>query len=218
MDFLDRTLENFREYLKENTDSKNTVKNYVSDLRIFLIFLDSRHSPITTENFPLFLNNITLSEFENYLSVINPPATLNRRISSVKKFFDYFIEHHPLPPPSTAPPVTLSGITPPIQPVPETTTTPIPTPPPEEKPVPIVSQNSIDIPPVEKTPEPEINNNLLRLLPEEVTENVISEPYHSHPTSTPANFFTAYKIPLICILSFIVGFLATMGLYPIFYP
>ena len=190
MDFLDHTLEDFREYLKENTDSKNTVKNYCSDLRIFLIFLDSRHSPITAENFPLFLNTQTLTDFSQYLSVINPPATLNRRISSVKKFFDYYMEHHPLPAPiSTPPPVTFSS---PISPRP--------------------IAEIID--PV----EPDTNDHLLRLLPEEVTNFNDVPPVKHQVVDTPPRFIKKYSTQIICTISFLVGFIITMAVYPLLYP
>jgi len=213
MDFLDRTLENFREYLKENTDSKNTVKNYVSDLRIFLIFLDSRHSPITAENFPLSLNTQTLSEFESYLSVINPPATLNRRVSSVKKFFDYYLEHHPLPPKVDLPPVTFSS------PLPTSVNSfepPIPTPEPE--PVPEIVTVQPEPSPAIIESAPDSNGNLLRLLPEEITENEKTMSVGHRSPSSPANIFNTYKVGITCTISFLVGFFSTMAIYPILYP
>lgn len=217
MDFLDRTLENFREYLKENTESKNTVKNYVSDLRIFLIFLDSRHSPLNTENFPHLLNSQTLTEFESYLSVINPPATLNRRVSSVKKFFDYYMEHHPLPTSPQTPIVTFSSTTPTHtetsqSPLPDSSqiiNNPVPSPtPPDEMPVPT---NSIN-------PDSATTNNLLRLLPQELTEEINTTAGGQPTAILPSGFLSKYGIYIICTVSFFIGFVSTLALYPILYP
>ena len=62
MNFFDKTLEDYRAYLGNFTESKNTLKNYVSDVRIFLTFLNSRYPPLNIDTISSLLTTHTISE------------------------------------------------------------------------------------------------------------------------------------------------------------
>jgi len=186
MNFFDKTLEDYRTYLGNFTESKNTLKNYVSDVRIFLTFLNSRYPPLNADAISSLLTTQTISEFESYLSIVNPPATLNRRVSSIRKFVDYFLETNPLPQTSSTTPISEA---PEIPPAPE-----------------IITQST--------------NSSLLRLLPEEVTpeETPDSPPPPSSQKKLRPKFSLPKWIPSLLppVISFTLGFLLTLFLYPIF--
>jgi hypothetical protein len=130
-------LQEFKKYISLQTASSNTIKNYLSDLRLFLFFItQNQHLALDSQHIPSYINDDFIVRYEEFLSVTNPPATAKRRISSLKKFIDYCatqgIYPAPLassvpfsPPPPTTPPPS-SVYTPPIQSAPPPAQTPPP--------------------------------------------------------------------------------------------
>jgi site-specific recombinase XerD len=90
----------FKKFLLAENVSPITLKNYLSDLRHFLGWMILKIKAQNKKNFealsPLeFLNQINESlveEYKNYLVVNAIPAkTINRRLSTLRKFFSFCI-------------------------------------------------------------------------------------------------------------------------------
>jgi len=90
----------FKKFLLAENVSPITLKNYLSDLRHFLGWTILKLKAQNKKNFenlsPLeFLNQIDESlveEYKNYLVVNAIPAkTINRRLSTLRKFFSFYI-------------------------------------------------------------------------------------------------------------------------------
>jgi len=90
----------FKKFLLAENVSPITLKNYLSDLRHFLGWTILKLKAQNKKNFenlsPLeFLNQIDESlveEYKNYLVVNSIPAkTINRRLSTLRKFFSFCI-------------------------------------------------------------------------------------------------------------------------------
>jgi len=90
----------FKKFLLAENVSPITLKNYLSDLRHFLGWTVLKLKAQDKKNFenlsPLeFLNQIDeslLEEYKNYLVVNAIPAkTINRRLSTLRKFFSFCI-------------------------------------------------------------------------------------------------------------------------------
>jgi len=90
----------FKKFLLAENVSPITLKNYLSDLRHFLGWTILKSKAQDKKNFenlsPLeFLNKINESlveEYKNYLVVNAIPAkTINRRLSTLRKFFSFCI-------------------------------------------------------------------------------------------------------------------------------
>jgi site-specific recombinase XerD len=90
----------FKKFLLAENVSPITLKNYLSDLRHFLGWMILKLKAQNKKNFenlsPLeFLNQIDESlveEYKNYLVVNAIPAkTINRRLSTLRKFFSFCI-------------------------------------------------------------------------------------------------------------------------------
>ena len=90
----------FKKFLLAENVSPITLKNYLSDLRHFLGWTILKLKVQNKKNFenlsPLeFLNQIDESlveEYKNYLVVNSIPAkTINRRLSTLRKFFSFCI-------------------------------------------------------------------------------------------------------------------------------
>jgi len=90
----------FKKFLLAENVSPVTLKNYLSDLRHFLGWMILKIKAQNKKNFenlsPLeFLNQIDESlveEYKNYLVVNSIPAkTINRRLSTLRKFFSFCI-------------------------------------------------------------------------------------------------------------------------------
>ena len=90
----------FKKFLLAENVSPITLKNYLSDLRHFLGWTILKIKAQNKKNFenlsPLeFLNQIDESlveEYKNYLVVNSIPAkTINRRLSTLRKFFSFCI-------------------------------------------------------------------------------------------------------------------------------
>jgi site-specific recombinase XerD len=90
----------FKKFLLAENVSLITLKNYLSDLRHFLGWTVLKLKAQSKKNFenlsPLeFLNQIDeylVEEYKNYLVVNDIPAkTINRRLSTLRKFFSFCI-------------------------------------------------------------------------------------------------------------------------------
>lgn len=139
MDYLQYYIQEFKKYISLQTTSPNTIKNYLSDLRLFFSFIGQKGSkPLSPLTLPSYISPDFITEYESYLSLANPPSTTKRRVSSLKKFIDYCqsigivpqmsdsaaLADFPLPP--SPPPVDYSNF-PPIPPsAPPSSTSQIP--------------------------------------------------------------------------------------------
>jgi hypothetical protein len=109
-------LDQFKKYISLQTASPNTIKNYLSDLRVFFNFAaNNLNQPLSSQTIPNLLSENTLLRYDEYLSQNNPPTTAKRRTSSLKKFIEYCstisitppnIPPSPPPPPPPPPPIT----------------------------------------------------------------------------------------------------------------
>lgn len=74
--------------LTESGKSFNTIKNYRTDLNIYKNFL-------TENGRPLIINEVTLSEVNEYTHYLNKkydsPNSIRRRVQALRIFFDYLI-------------------------------------------------------------------------------------------------------------------------------
>ena len=74
-------LQDFINYLKSKKKSENTITNYNSDLIQFIDYLNIHNISIT---------EVKRRHIESYLGTIEGVAsTINRKISSIQKFFKY---------------------------------------------------------------------------------------------------------------------------------
>lgn len=85
-------LNQFRQYLKDKQVSANTVKNYSSDLSTFVDYLKSTNQYFSILTLPFILDSTTLENYKLWLTKKDPPATVNRRLSSLRKFMTFAIE------------------------------------------------------------------------------------------------------------------------------
>jgi hypothetical protein len=173
MDYPRYYLQEFRKYISLQTSSANTIKNYLSDLRLFFAFItENQRQNLLPQSLPFFISSEFLRGYEEYLAKSNPPATAKRRLSSLKKFIDYCATQEIFPLPSIthmAPPP------PPVQipPIPQTYIPPQPATPSPEPPF---------SPPVyspEFTPQPVTNppdySHITHRIPEDLTANTPEE-------------------------------------------
>ena len=147
MDYSQHYLMEFKKYISLQTASVNTIKNYLSDLRLFLFFItQNQHLLLDPQTLPSFINQEFIDRYEQFLAVTNPPTTTKRRISSLKKFIDYCATQgiypalpaydRPSPTSVSQPPIqnryyTEFPQTPPAYTPPPPVVTPQPTPPPQ---------------------------------------------------------------------------------------
>jgi len=85
------SINEFRNHLIEQNRSMNTIKSYVQDLLFLENWLFSRHSD------PIMVEAITKTDIKDFESEIKinsslSPATINRRLVSIKKWSDYLFE------------------------------------------------------------------------------------------------------------------------------
>jgi len=83
----------FKKYLLAG-NKKNTVKNYLSDLRHFLVWLTLKHAETKSQSdfVPSFLTSSLVSEYKLYLLANHIPAkTINRRLSTLRKFCSFCV-------------------------------------------------------------------------------------------------------------------------------
>ncbi|MGG4507527.1 tyrosine-type recombinase/integrase [Heyndrickxia sporothermodurans] len=86
-----QSINEFKNYLIELNRSMNTIKSYVQDLQFLENWLYSRHSdPIMVEA----ITKTDIKDFERDLKATSSfsPATVNRKLVSVKKWADYLFE------------------------------------------------------------------------------------------------------------------------------
>lgn len=86
-----QSINEFRNYLIESNRSKNTIKSYVQDLLILENWLFSRHAdPIMVEA----ITKTDIKDFEREIKTTSTlsPATVNRKLVSVKKWATYLFE------------------------------------------------------------------------------------------------------------------------------
>jgi site-specific recombinase XerD len=94
----------FKNYLNAEINSRITIKNYLSDLRHFIGWAILKlpreawsHSAgkieeITSEEFVSLIESQLIEEYKQYLITNNiPPKTINRRLSTLRKFFAFCI-------------------------------------------------------------------------------------------------------------------------------
>ena len=173
MDYPRYYLQEFKKYISLQTSSVNTIKNYLSDLRLFFAFItENQRQNLLPQSLPFFISSEFLRGYEDYLAKSNPPATAKRRLSSLKKFIDYCAtqEIFPLPSiPHIAPPPPPAQ----IPPVPQAFTSPPPT---------ILSPEPSFSPPVyypDTAPEPVSAppeySHITHQIPEDLTANTPRE-------------------------------------------
>ncbi|MCK6208333.1 tyrosine-type recombinase/integrase [Cytobacillus firmus] len=85
------SINEFRNHLIDQNRSMNTIKSYVQDLLFLENWLFSRHSD------PIMVEAITKTDIKDFESEIKinsflSPATINRRLVSIKKWSDYLFE------------------------------------------------------------------------------------------------------------------------------
>ena len=193
MDYPQELLAKFRQHLLDQSVSSNTLKNYLSDLRVFLFFATSQYQPLTSDNISLINQPDVSTKYEEYLATINPPATVKRRISSLRKFIDFCHQQGILsavtsPPPVSSPApisVPIIPVEPPPPPPPPTVTEPVPPPMP-----PVVSPATSTDP---------TNYNLIKLMPE----------VSAYTSSKRSSVFPQYAIYITLLMTFIVSFFIT---------
>jgi site-specific recombinase XerD len=94
----------FKQYLLAENNSPITIKNYLSDLRHFLGWAilkllceassqsAEKVEKITSEEFIALIDAPLIEEYKQYLITNNiPPKTINRRLSTLRKFFAFCI-------------------------------------------------------------------------------------------------------------------------------
>ncbi len=115
MDYPLFYIQEFKRYISLQTSSVNTIKNYLSDLRLFFSFAAKKSGQsVSPQTLPDFITDDFINQYESFLTLTNPPATTKRRVSSLKKFIDYCRTQSIFPTmPRTAPPV----VPPPLPPV-----------------------------------------------------------------------------------------------------
>jgi site-specific recombinase XerD len=94
----------FKQYLLAENNSPITIKNYLSDLRHFLGWVilkllreassqsAEKVEKITSEEFIALIDAPLIEEYKQYLITNNiPQKTINRRLSTLRKFFTFCI-------------------------------------------------------------------------------------------------------------------------------
>ncbi|KKU63827.1 MAG: hypothetical protein UX86_C0017G0009 [Candidatus Amesbacteria bacterium GW2011_GWC1_47_15] len=230
--YAGQLLSDYREFLISRQVSPNTLKNYLSDLRIFFFFLNSLALPVESGRLNVIFTPEVLSQFSQYLSTINPAATVKRRLSSLRKFQEYAHQNQLLASPETSFSADESAVTAALP----DGTDPLPTPviqpvEPYSPPVMDVPQSPdhsvTTFPPVgseQENPPTQINPYIMYAPPASVTESPpsVSDNHTSRPSDLirrlPDNFVSSmvtsqrstkiwyYFLPVV---SFILAFLIT---------
>src|SRR3989344_3903357 len=91
----------FSEFLTSSQVSFNTHKNYLSDIRYFFRWLGNQNLPLSPE---------TLDHYHSHLSTSQSVATANRRLSSLRKLYQYALSSQLI---STNPSFHLQNFSPP---------------------------------------------------------------------------------------------------------
>lgn len=197
MDYPQELISKFRQHLLDQSVSSNTLKNYLSDLRVFLFFAASQYQPLTPENISLIDQPDVSAKYESYLATINPPATVKRRISSLRKFVDFchqqaIITSSPAPSPSVSEVPPDAGEPVPVIPDPIPQAPPPPPPPPPPAFIP-------NIPPPQLPATDTTNYNLIKLMPE----------VSAYSTTKRSSAISPLLVYFLLLLAFITSFFLT---------
>jgi site-specific recombinase XerD len=85
----------FSLYLKSQKIAENTVRNYLIDIRHFLNWLANSYPELNSDKPDITAQNISTTVLEDYKKFLKEnntsPATINRRLSSLRKLSGFFI-------------------------------------------------------------------------------------------------------------------------------
>jgi len=85
----------FSLYLKSQKIAENTARNYLNDIRHFLNWLVSFYPELNSDKPDIIAQNISTGVLKNYKEFLKKnntlPATINRRLSSLRKLSGFFI-------------------------------------------------------------------------------------------------------------------------------
>lgn len=97
-------IKQFKNYLYENNISNLTIKNYISDLKQFFAWLDKTTNAkeawiISEKNLMRFCTLELVTEYRQRLlrDTSFSPVSVNRKLSSLRKFFSFAVAHDLLP-------------------------------------------------------------------------------------------------------------------------
>ncbi len=90
-------VDKYKHYLQVSKASPSTIKNYLSDLRHFLAWVESKYGQIQGTK--------QLNDYENNLISLNiSPATVKRRLIAIKRFLQWYLASDNLAEGSNVPP------------------------------------------------------------------------------------------------------------------
>ncbi len=236
MDYPRYYIQEFKKYISLQTSSVNTIKNYLSDLRLFFAFItENQRQNLLPQSLPFFISSEFLRGYEEYLASSNPPATAKRRLSSLKKFIDYCatqeifplpsIPHMTPPPPpvQTPPPAQTFASSPPVIPSPEpsfsppvyypdTTPEPVTTPPEYSRITHRIPEDLTATTPRENIPDP--FQDLANLIPDVTPIHSAAAAPRTTPSSVSENISRRSPLPyIVALLSFFTTFILTLILF-----
>src|SRR3989344_4172145 len=113
MDYTDELRNKFAQFLQPLGVSRNTYKNYLSDLLHFFDWTSSQGYSITPEGLSQTLVPQFLALYRDHLISHSPVATANRRLSTIRKFCQ-FAYSQSIPP--ADPSANLTNISQPLSP------------------------------------------------------------------------------------------------------
>ncbi len=91
---IKKTLLAFRRHLKRQGKHENTIRSYGNDLKLFLEWLDNS---IGSGYELKEISTADVKDFRGYLLMRNtPPASVNRRLTALRQFFEYLKEEEGL--------------------------------------------------------------------------------------------------------------------------
>ena len=84
-------LDSFKEELLRQEKSKNTVRAYVRDVEEFIQWFSGTVGEFSPEQITV----VDVQEYKNYLYNVkrNKPVSVNRKLSALEKFCEFFSEH-----------------------------------------------------------------------------------------------------------------------------
>ena len=80
---------NYRRFLKRKNCSKHTIKNYMSTLRQFVLWVDVPIEQVTHKMILLFMDHLLDKQLK--------PKTINCYLNSIRGFYEYLIEEEQVP-------------------------------------------------------------------------------------------------------------------------
>jgi len=92
MSHNERLITDFKEFLERENKSANTIKSYISEVKLFLKWLEE------TEGREIKIDEVFTGDIKAYkeylLSRRKAPNTINKKIESLRSFFDAFLGKH----------------------------------------------------------------------------------------------------------------------------